>query len=330
MRLEKAAKLMDPSIDMGVVLKPENIFYLTGFYPTSFAVLVLGSEPYLAVSEMDAALAEDAPLEVRVVKSFKKELEFKGKVGVEKRHTTVSFVEEFLEGCELVDLKTLHEMREVKDRWEVELIKKGICVTENVLEGLSLQGRSEREAAAEITFNLNKAAATAFDPIVATDGNSAVPHHTPGRDIISGSGPVIVDIGAQVGHYNCDMTRTFSESPSEKFREVYQAVVEAQKEGIKYLRPGAVAKDCDTAVRGVLAEYGYEEYFIHSSGHGVGLEVHEAPRTSTDSEDVLKEGMVLCIEPGVYIPGWGGVRIEDVVLVGKKPKVLTGFPKLEV
>ncbi|HDH27843.1 MAG TPA: hypothetical protein ENH13_01775, partial [Euryarchaeota archaeon] len=176
MRIDVAARMLDPSIDYGIVLKKENIFYLTGFYPASFAVLVFGSEPYIAVSEMDASLAEDVDVEVRVVKSFKKELEFKGKIGVEKRHTTVSFVEEFLEGCELVDLKIINEIRQTKDRGEVELIKKGICVTENVLEGLSLQGLSEREAAAEITFNLNKAAATAFDPIVATDGNSAVPH----------------------------------------------------------------------------------------------------------------------------------------------------------
>ncbi len=124
------------------------------------------------------------------------------------------------------------------------------------------------------------------------------------------------------------MSRTFSATPDEKFKEVYQAVAEAQSEAIKHLRPGISAKECDTAVRGVLREYGFEKYFIHSTGHGVGLEVHESPRISKDSEDVFKEGMVLCIEPGVYIPGWGGVRIEDVVLVGKKPKVLTSFPKI--
>lgn len=328
MRLERAAKFIDPSVDTGIVLKPENIFYLTGFFPTAFAVLVLGDMPYLAVSEMDAALASDVDAEVRVVKSFKSELEFAGKVGVEKRHTTVSFVEEFLKGCELVDLKFIDEMRQVKDNREVELIKKAIRVTEDVLKSLSLQGLSEMEAAAEIAFNLNKLAKSAFNPIVASGPNSAVPHHTPGRDLISGSEPVIVDIGAQVGYYNCDMTRTFSAAPDEKFKEVYQAVLEAQREGIKHLRPGADAKDCDRAVRGALAEYGYDKYFIHSSGHGVGLEVHEALRISKESEDVLKDDMVVCIEPGVYIPGWGGVRIEDVVVVGRRPKVLTSFPKL--
>jgi Xaa-Pro aminopeptidase len=328
MRLDKAIGKMDSSIDYGIVLKPENIFYLTGFFPSAFAVLVLGDAPFLGVSEMDASLAEKINLEVRVVKSFKKELSFKGKVGIEKRHTTVSFAGKFLDGCEIVDLKFISEMRTVKDRGELDLIIKAVQTTEDVLENLSLHGLTERKAAAEIAFNLNKIAASAFDPIVATKSNSAVPHHRPSDDIVSSSGPVIVDLGARVGYYNCDMTRTFSESPSEKLRAVYQAVVEAQKEGIKHLRPGASAKDCDSAVRSVLGEYGFEEYFIHSTGHGVGLEVHEAPRISKDTEDALKEGMVVCIEPGVYIPGWGGVRIEDVVSVGKKPKALTSFPKL--
>lgn len=328
MRLQQAIDLMDPSLDFGIVTKKENIFYLTGFFPTAFAVLVLGDSPYLAVSEMDSILAEEVDIEIRVVKSFKKELEFKGKAGVEKRHTTLSFAEEFLRSCEIVDLKFISEMRTVKDSGELDLIKRAVQTTEDVLENLSFHGLTEREAAAEIAFNLNKIAASAFDPIIATNGNSAVPHHRPSDDIVSSTGPVIVDLGARVEHYNCDMTRTFSAAPDERFKEVYQAVVEAQKEGIKHLRPGAVAKDCDSAVRGVLAEYGYGKYFIHSSGHGVGLEVHEPPRISKDSEDVLKQGMIVCIEPGVYIPGWGGVRIEDIVRVGKKPKVLTRFPKL--
>jgi Xaa-Pro aminopeptidase len=327
MRLQRAVEKMDSSFDYGIVLKKENIFYLTGFFPTAFAVLVLGDEPYLAVSEMDAVLAENLDIEVRVVKSFKKGLEFKGKVGIEKRHTTVSFVEEFLGGCKLFDIKFIDEMRAVKDKGELDLIKKAVQITEDVLENLTILGVSEREAAAELAHTLNTVAASAFDPIVASGMNSAVPHHTPSDRLIESSDSVLVDLGAREDHYNCDITRTFSTVPDEKFKEVYQAVVEAQNEGIKHLRPGTSARECDSAVRGVLGEYGFEEYFIHSAGHGVGIDVHEAPRISKDSNDTLKDGMVVCIEPGVYIPGWGGVRIEDVVRVEKNPKILTSFPK---
>jgi len=329
MRLEKAKSLMDSRVDAGVVLKPENIFYLTGFYPTAFAVLVLGESPYLAVSEMDAALAKPTGIEIKVVKSFKSELKFKGRVGIEKQHTTVGFAEKFLNGCDIFDLKFIDEMRQVKDKTELELIKKAIAVTENVLEDFTVKEITERNASAQITYDLNKTAKTAFSPIVATGLNSAVPHHTPTETVISESSPLIVDLGARVGNYNCDMTRTFSTHADEKFREVYRAVCEAQLEGIKHLQPGASAKDCDKAVRKVLSKYGFEKYFIHSTGHGVGLDVHEAPRVSQNSSDVFKEGMVVCIEPGVYIPGWGGVRIEDMVLIGKKPQILTSFPKLD-
>jgi Xaa-Pro dipeptidase len=330
MRIKEVVARLDSSFDYGVVLKKENIFYLTGFFPTAFAVLVLKDEPYLAVSELDETLASVAPIEVKVIKSFIKELKFKGKVGIEKRHTTVSFVEEFLKGCRFEDLKFIDVMRQIKDNVEVDLIKKAIKITEDALRNIEPEGFTEKEVAAKIVYEINKAAGVAFDPIVASGKNSAVPHHTSSDKKINATDPVIIDLGANFEHYNCDMSRTFSHTHTEKFKEVYQAVIEAQKEGIRHLTTGTPVRECDMAVRRVLKEYGFEDYFIHSSGHGVGLDVHESPKISKDSEDVFKEGMVMTVEPGVYIPGWGGVRIEDVILVGEKPKVLTGFPKMGI
>jgi Xaa-Pro aminopeptidase len=329
MRLKAAIRNLEPSCDLAIVTKKENIYYLTGFMPTAFALLVLSDNPFLAVSEMDASLASEVDLEVRVLKSFKKELKFRGEVAVEKRHTTLSFVEEFLKSCELIDLKAIDEMRQVKDQGEVSFIKQAIEITEAALEGLETEGRSEKEVAANVVYDISRIGKVSFDPIVASGLNSAVPHHVPSSKKILRGEQVIIDLGARVENYNCDLTRTLAEHTPPYFKEVYMAVADAQREGIKQIKPGVPTNICDASVREVLREYGFEEYFVHSSGHGVGLEVHEAPKISKESEDTFKEGMVVTVEPGVYIPKWGGVRIEDVVFVGKKPKILSTFPKME-
>jgi Xaa-Pro aminopeptidase len=121
------------------------------------------------------------------------------------------------------------------------------------------------------------------------------------------------------------MARTLSTNQSGRFKEIYAAVLDALEEGLKQILAGVQARDCDAAIRKTLNSHGLEEFFIHSSGHGVGLEVHEGPKISKNSKDVFREGMVVSIEPGVYIPNWGGIRIEEMVLVGKKPKVLTSL-----
>jgi Xaa-Pro dipeptidase len=330
MRLKRAMERLHPALDYGIVLKRENIYYLTGFFPTTMAVLVLTDEPYLAISEMDSSIAEDVDLEVRVIKSFKKELKlFKGRVGVEKRSTTIGFTEKFLKGCEIEDLTFIEEMRQIKDPIELKLIKEAIKIAEDVLRDIKFEGMREREVSARIGFEVSRMGKIAFEPIVAAGKNSAVPHHTSAEKVIKRTDNVITDLGARFEHYNSDMTRTFSKDPTKKFKEVYEGVIEAQREGIRHLTPGSRAGDCDEVVRSVLREYGFEEYFVHSTGHGIGLEVHEAPGISRESDVVFREGMVVTVEPGVYIPEWGGVRIEDIVIVGKKPKILTRFPKLE-
>jgi Xaa-Pro dipeptidase len=130
-----------------------------------------------------------------------------------------------------------------------------------------------------------------------------------------------VDAGAKFKNYNCDVCRTYCQGKTEQFRKIYEAVLEAQKAGISECYPGNKIKKADEAVRKVLRKHGYEEFFLHSSGHGIGLEVHEEPRIKKNAEGIFKKGMVVTIEPGVY-KGLG-VRMEDVILVDKKPRVLT-------
>jgi Xaa-Pro aminopeptidase len=213
-------------------------------------------------------------------------------------------------------------MRARKDKNEIKNIKKAIRITEEALGKIEFN-HSEIAVAASIEHHIRKRGQLAFEAIVAGGANSAVPHHTSSDTQISM--PVIVDAGARVDHYNADITRTYLSSENESVQEVYYAVKEAQKAGIKECYHGNDIKRADLAVRNVLREYGYLKDFLHSTGHGIGLSVHEEPRISREATGTFKEGMVVTIEPGVYRDF--GVRIEDIVLIGRKPKVLSRLSK---
>ena len=328
-RLERALEeLRRRKIGQGMVLKPQNIYYLTGFYPTSFAVLLLGKETKLLVSPMDERLAFRCEVEVEVVRNFRRRLRRieSRRVGVEKSYASCEFYERYLRGRQVVSLGFLEEMRMVKDREELRRIKSAVRVAEEVMGGVAErleEAESERELAAWAEYLLRRKAGSAFEVIVASGRNSAVPHHTPGEGLDTAS--VIIDLGARVEHYASDITRTFSLNKAEGFDELYEAVLEAQKAAIGRCVAGAAARDVDLAAKEVLREYRLEEYILHSTGHGIGLEVHEAPRLSGESDLILREGMVVTVEPGVYREI--GVRVEDMVLIGKRPKLLTSFGK---
>ncbi|NOZ77191.1 MAG: aminopeptidase P family protein [Euryarchaeota archaeon] len=323
-RLERAIQHLHEN-DMGCALvsKPENIYYLTGFFPHASSLLILDSEPVLLITKMDSTRDITSAVDYEVVKDFKDRLKAikEKKIGVEKGRLTLSFWEKHLRGKELLDLGFLEEMRAVKDRGEIKEITKAVEVTEECLGGVSLRG-TEKDAALTIEVCLRKAADSAFEPIVAGGKNSAVPHHRPTDGEIAG--PVIVDLGARVNHYCADMTRTFL-LDTEEAVERYRIVLEAQEAGIRQARDGNEIRAVDRAVREVLAEYGYLDDFLHSSGHGVGLEVHEAPTLNSEAEGSFKKGMVVSVEPGIYRDF--GIRMEDMVLVGKRPKLLTSFKR---
>jgi Xaa-Pro aminopeptidase len=317
--------------EAGLVLKPENLYYLTGFFPTAPAALLLEEEPLLLVSRMDTYLVQEIDVPHRVVASFEKEFQalLHKKLAVEKGYLTYRFYEKHLRGKTLSDLAFLEEMRARKDPQEVREIRRAVAAAEGAMRVVwdrLAEGRagSERDLAADAFRAIGEGGNLAFETIIASGENSRNPHHRTGRRRIRRGDPVLVDLGARVAHYHSDMTRTYVPGERE-IQELYGIVLEAQKAGIRECRAGNPIKRAEEAVRAVLREHGLEEYFLHSTGHGVGLEVHESPRVSSESEGSFERGMVVTVEPGVYREI--GIRIEDMVYVGARPKVLTTFRK---
>ena len=326
MRIQRALDFLgDAGIECGVVLKPANIRYLTGFVPTSRALLLLKDPPLLMVFDMDASLAKKISIDVKVIKSLKRVLKLNSpEIGVEKDTMSLGFRERYLEGKKVSDMDFLRIMRASKDKEEIEQIRKAAEISDAVMgEARSILGggKTERQCAAEIEFLIKTWARPAFDVIVANSENSAIPHHLPTNKTVDTNYPTIVDLGASLNGYHTDMTRTFFSDSTKGFSEVYRIVLEAQKAGIKECYAGNELKNPDLAVRKVLKEYGLEKHFLHATGHGVGLEIHEPPNIGKRAKGKFEKGMVVTVEPGVYRDF--GVRIEDLVLVGKRPEVLT-------
>jgi Xaa-Pro dipeptidase len=222
-----------------------------------------------------------------------------------------------------VDFRFLRELRKVKDAEEIELMRKAAELTSEGMrvarETLTV-GIKEYEVAAEIEYAMRKrgSSGTAFETIVASGVSSAYPHGGCSDREIKEGDLVIVDMGATYRFYHSDMTRTFvAGKPSEKQKKLYEVVRAAQAKAVEAMKANVKAKDVDAAARKVIANAGYGEHFVHSLGHGVGLEVHEPPTLSPESKDMLSAGNVVTVEPGVYLVGYGGVRIEDTVLVQK-------------
>lgn len=321
-RLERAVGALGGlDIECGIVFKPEHIYYLTGYYPTAKAALVLRDNPLLLVSKMDARLAEAAGIEYRAIDRLHGALPLQAeKIGVEKKYVSLEFYEKYLKGKKVLDLGFIEKMRRVKDKDEIRRIRKASRITRDVIKKISedMVGKKERELAAEAEYMIRLQGELAFNAIVASGENSAVPHHTPGSRRIRSEDAVIIDIGARVEYYNADLTRTFVSQDTD---ELYEATREAQRAAIRECFAGNEIRKADRAARSVLREYGYEEFFLHSTGHGVGLEVHEYPQLSKDAKGEFEKDMVITVEPGVYREY--GIRVEDLVLVKKRPVLLS-------
>ena len=228
----------------------------------------------------------------------------------------------------------VEKIRSVKDNDEVDLIRRAASLADDAVT-LAIQeskpGKSEFEIAWVIEKFLreNGADGVAFDTIVATGANSAKPHHRAGSTIIKAGDSLVIDMGALLNGYRSDITRTvLVDGENEKFRRVYEVVLEAQTTAIKAAKKGVLGKELDLVAREVIANHGFGQNFSHGLGHGVGLDVHEMPMVVPSSEHILEEGMVFTVEPGIYLPGWGGVRIEDMVLLEESEvSLLTKAPK---
>jgi len=312
--------LHNKKIDCMVVLKPENIRYLTGFRPSSSSILILKDNPILLASKIDREDASGSSMvNLEVYKEFddvKKLLS--GKVGVEKSMTVETY-KKLSEGFDIETTDVVEISRSVKSSWEIENIEKALQIAEKSFMELEFTG-TEVELAAQLEYNMriNGSERASFDSIMASGSRTSLPHGTPSMNKVES--PILVDWGAVYNNYSSDTTRTIIET--ERQEEIFNIVLDAQKTAIKAIKPGVRSCDIDTAARDVITEYGYGDAFIHSTGHGVGLEIHEKPNLSKNDEAKLEKGMIITVEPGIYIEGEFGVRIEDMVLVKNNASVL--------
>ena len=356
-RLSKLRPLIaENSIDALLVSQPYNYRYLSGF---------TGSSAWLLISENKAILATD----FRYIEQAKEEapyfqvIQIKGamhnwlpqlaydfgwhKLGFEANHVTFAIYQQLSEVVEnklnlkLVPATGLVErLRSIKEAAELELITRAarlVDIASEYIRPILRPGMREKEVAWEIEKFLrqNGSDGIPFEFIVASGHNSALPHARPGERTIQTDEPILIDIGARVGGYCSDFSRTLwlpaqrrNLKADKTFSEIYGVVLEAQLTAIGGIHAGMSAVQADQLARDVIIKAGYGESFGHGLGHGVGLELHEAPAISPNSSDLLADGMVFTIEPGVYVVGWGGVRIEDMVVLEKgKARVLTKSQK---
>lgn len=257
------------------------------------------------------------------------------RVGFEADYVSVAQLEELKkaagEDVVLVPVTgVIEELRVTKDPVSLQRLRDVAALATGCLEQViagELRGRTERDVAAELEYLMRKAGAErpSFDTIIASGENSAKPHHGAGDRVIQEGDLLTIDFGAHDRGFNSDMTRTFMiGEPSEQQREIYELVRKAQLAGVAAARPGVTLQDVDKTCRDIIAEGGYGDYFVHSTGHGLGLDVHEAPYAAQTGEGVLAPGMTLTIEPGIYVPGLGGVRIEDSLIITEgAPEIIT-------
>ena len=237
--------------------------------------------------------------------------------------------------CELIPhSKAIRDIRAIKNIEMIEYVAEAQKISEITLNNIIPQikiGVTEREIAAKILYELsmNGAEGPSFEPIVAFGENSAKPHHHPSYKKYEKGDIILIDMGAKYNGYCSDMTRTFAlDECNKEFLTIHQIVTEAQKYGLKMIKSGIQCGEVDTACREYITANGFEKEFSHSTGHGVGINIHEYPSVSAGSIDELKDGMIITVEPGIYIKGLGGIRMEDIVVVTKDGiKNLTNFSK---
>jgi len=247
------------------------------------------------------------------------------RIAFESEYVTVDQLakwQEKFEGVEFVPTKNwVAELRKVKTADEIEKIAAAAQITVQALNALipSIKpGIAEIELALEFEYTMRKlgAEAAAFDPIVGSGPRGALPHAIPWERRVQVGDFIVIDMGCVYQGYCSDLTRTLVVGkPDAKQLEIYNTVLKAQLAALEALRPGLTGKEVDTIAREIIKEAGYDRNFGHSLGHGVGLEIHEEPRLSQYNEEPLAPGVVVTVEPGIYLPGWGGVRIEDLVVV---------------
>lgn len=333
MRLEKVRqKLIENDLQALIVNSVSNVFYLSGFTGTNALLLIDPKKAYLFTDfRYIEQAAKEAP-DYEIVKvtadpytaiaDIVKDIAL---IGIEEEALTWGEYQKLQQTLVWSSFRNASDifkkMRQVKDDNEIALIRKAIAITDSAFSqtiGKIYPGTTEEELSLELEFAMRKMGAIgrSFDYIVASGVRSSLPHGVATSKKIQRGEFITLDIGAVYQRYCSDFTRTlFMGEPDNKHHEIYDIVLEAQLAGLKAIKPGVKAKDVDALAREVITRAGYGEYFGHGLGHSLGLEIHETPSLNTRDETILEPGMILTVEPGIYIPDWGGVRIEDVALV---------------
>jgi Xaa-Pro aminopeptidase len=333
--------------DALLVTRLVNVRYLTGFTGSNAALLLTPDHAVLATDGRYVTQAGEQAPDVELVVERRCAAALTGRartdgvrrLGFEAHDVTVELhgtLVDLAEGTELVPSGALVErLRSVKDDDELALLREACAISDRALADLLptvAPGRTERDIAHDLENRMRGHGATgpAFETIVATGPNSAVPHHRPTDRPVAAGDLLKIDFGALHQGYHADCTRTFvvAAEPADWQREIHAVVREAQRAGRHALAPGESAQTVDAAARDVVRDAGYGDAFPHGLGHGVGLEIHEAPLMGYDSEARLADRTPVTVEPGIYLPGRGGVRIEDTLVVRDGgPDLLTTSPK---
>jgi Xaa-Pro aminopeptidase len=338
-------KMREENIDAFVVIRPENGRYLSGFTGGEATLFITLEKAFLLTDFRYIEQAKAQAPEFELIKtgpdhflSLAEVGRQAQRVGFEGDFITYQSFEKLKEGFPKAVLLSLPDLvsnlRSVKDESEITLIRKAVKIADDafaeVLQTIKM-GQTEEEISFNLEYSMRRAGASggSFDFIVASGIRSAMPHGTASSKRIQSGEFLTMDFGAIFQGYCSDITRTiFLGEPSAKHREIYEIVSAAQRAGIEAVAPGKIGKEVDAEARKIISDAGYGEYFGHGLGHSVGLAIHEGPNLNMREERMLEPGMIVTVEPGIYIPDWGGVRIEDMVLVTENGcEVLTKAPK---
>ncbi|MDR0269794.1 Xaa-Pro peptidase family protein [Paenibacillus sp.] len=343
----------EKGLDSLLVTDPKHVYYLTGFASDPHErflglLLVRGEEPVLITPALDAEAAHAASSVQNIVTHSDTDnpyellkQQFKGSIGtlgIEKEQLTVARYEELtavVSAKQYSDIgPLLRSMRVKKSPEEVKRMKHAIHLIEEVLrQGLKSvkAGVTEIEIVAELEYLMKKlgAGGPSFDTMVLSGLKTALPHGTPGDHKIQHGDLLMFDMGVYADGYASDITRTFAVGEiSSELKSIYNAVLEANLQGIQAIKPGVTLASVDQAARNAIEKAGYGPYFLHRLGHGLGIDVHEYPSVHGNNTDLVQSGMIFTVEPGVYVAGLGGVRIEDDIFVTENGvEVLTSYPK---
>lgn len=347
-RVKRVREAMPQEVDGLMIMQPENRRWVSGFTGTS-GIAVVGRQGQ-PVFLTDFRYTQQAGQQCRGyeivrhgqelaadIKAVLERLNIKS-LGFEKDYITVGQHAKWtseMEGIELVPLKDiLLELRAVKDEGELELLAEAAAIADKAFThilGFLKPGISERRVALELERHMQDlgATGTSFETIVASGVRSSMPHGVASDKLLEENDFITMDFGCVYKGYCSDMTRTVVlGKASPRQREIYEIVLEAQLAGVNGIRAGISGKDADSLARDIIAAKGYGEYFGHGLGHGVGLAIHESPRAGVTSEDILVANNIVTVEPGIYLPDWGGVRIEDMLIVQEGGcRNLTASPK---